>query len=209
MFDLTRRYTNSTSPNFQISGDRARLYTNLQATYISTVMQKQFVLGKLLRYLTTYAAVSIFKTMILPYFPYCDVIYQGAAKEDLDSLQRFQNKCLEMCQGLERHHSTVEVHRMAKCALLPDRRLAHMCNFMYQRQKNVKLMDNRDIPTRAHDAPLFLVAIPHKESYKRSVAFGGSNIWNALHIDNRNINSFPVFKSVQKRNMMPPVGGVG
>ena len=81
--------------------------------------------------------------MVLPYFDYCDVVYQGANKEfeDLDVLQRLQNKCLKLCQGLGMRHPTKEVHRLSKCALLEDPRAAHTCNFMYLRKSRVELID--------------------------------------------------------------------
>ena len=40
---------------------------------------------------------------------------------------------------------------------LQERRRAHINNFMYKRLDKAALRDNRDIRTRAHDAPLFKV----------------------------------------------------
>ena len=151
-----------------------------------------------MKYLDTATALSIYKAMILPYFDYCDVIYQGAGKEILEKLQRLQNKCLKTCLGLCKRHDTQEVHRLAKCAKLNDRRKTHVCNFMYLRQRRGELMDDRDISTRLHDAPVFKVKIPVKESFKRSVQYAGSTIWNSLPTDLRNLDCYPAFKLRQK-----------
>ena len=90
-------------PTFKYLGvtlDATLTYKSHITSMVNTILHKKFVLGKVLRHLTTSAAILIFRTMIVPYFDYCDVIYQGAAKDELDLLQRLQNKCLKMCQGL-------------------------------------------------------------------------------------------------------------
>ena len=51
------------------------------------------------KYLTNEVALKIYKTMILPYIDYADVIYCKARIGDLDTLQRLQNRCLKMYQG--------------------------------------------------------------------------------------------------------------
>ena len=58
--------------------------------------------------------------------------------------------------------------------MLEVRRTAHVNNFMYNRLKRTKLLDERDIRTRAHDAPLFKVAVPKLEAYKRSLQYAGA-----------------------------------
>ena len=114
--------------------------------------------------------------MILPYFDYCDVVYHGANAGDLEKLQRLQNKCLKTCLGVHQLYETKEAHRRTKCSYLKPRRNAHLCNFMYQRQSRIDLLDNRDIRTRNHDAPVFKVDFLNKESLKRSVNYMGSSM---------------------------------
>ena len=134
---------------------------------IRTVIHKRAVLSKIMKYLNTETAISVYKAMILPYFDYCDVIYQGAGKELLHKLQRLQNKCLKTCLTLTKTHGTDEVHTLAKCVRLENRRKAHVCKFMYLRQSRRELMNDREIHTRLHDAPVFKVAGPNKEAFKR------------------------------------------
>ena len=164
-------------------------------------MHKRTLLARMMPFLTKASALSIYKMMILPYFDYCDVIYQTACKSDLDKLQRLQNKCLKTCLGLNKLHETKDVHSMAKCAYLGSRQKANVCNFMYKRQSNAKLMDRRDITTRQHDAPLFLVKHPDKEAFKRSVQYAGSVIWNELPVHVRLTDNYLVFKACQKSLM--------
>ena len=172
------------------------------ADVIKNVMYKRTLLSKIMSFLNKDVALSIFKLMILPYFDYCDVIYHSAGSGDTEKLQRLQNKCLKTCLSLSPLCSTKTVHNLAKCASLSSRREAHVCNFMYRRLAREELVDNRNIPTRQHDAPLYVVDFPHKETFKRSVKYSGSTVWNNLSPSVRSINNYEAFKAHQKRVML-------
>ena len=169
---------------------------------IGVVLYKINLLCRVRKYLTDEVALKVYKSMILPYFDYGDVIYGTAGKDALDKLQRLQNKGLKICKGYNRRHDTDDLHRVTKCPKLEIRRNAHLRNFMFNRSYKEELLDKRDIRTRAHDAPLFKIAVPKNETYKRSVAFAGASEWNALPANIRNINSSPEFKRIQKRDML-------
>ena len=101
------------------------------ADVIKKVLHKRMLLTKLLSFLHKDVAILIYKLMILPYFDYCDVIYTTACANDLDKIQRFQNKCLKSCLNIHNLSNTNLVHSLAKCAPLPVRRNTHVCNFMH------------------------------------------------------------------------------
>ena len=81
-----------------------------------------------------------------------------------------------ICLGYDRKSSTDKAHEKAKVPFLSDRRRAHVLNFMYLRKKKTHLLNNREIRTRPHDAPLFNVPIPRCEAFKRSDAIRAR--WN-------------------------------
>ena len=137
--------------------------------------------------------------MILPYFDYCDIIYHSACASDLSMLQRLQNKCLKTCLGLQRLCETKVVHSLAGCAYLDKRREMHMCNFMFTRKTKPAQLDTRPINTRLHDAPIFQVSFPHKETFKRSVKYSGAKLWNELPVELRQLDDLTAFKFRQKR----------
>ena len=83
--------------------------------------------------------------------------------------------------------------------MLQDRRVAHLNNFMYGRLSRINLQDQRDIRSRAHDAPVFLVGVPKLEAYKHSVEYTGAVQWNNLPLEVRNINNSVSFKTHQKK----------
>ena len=138
------------------------------------VLHKRTLLAKIKPFLTKDAAIKIYKMMILPYFGYCDVIYQTTNANELDKLQRIQNKCLKTCLQVHRLAGTEDIHRSTKCCLLAPRRNANLCNFMFLRRLKGHNIDDRAIDTRLHDAPLFRVDVPNKDTFKRSVLYSGS-----------------------------------
>ena len=175
-------------------------------TVSAIVAYKASLLAKIRKFLTDSVAMKIYKSMIVPYFDYGDVLYNQASQEGLDKLQRLQNKCLKICKGYNKRHSTGALHENTKVPLLSKRRIAHVNNFMYCRLGNPSLIDSRDIRTRAHDAQLFKVTIPSLEAYKRSIVYAGSLQWNNLPADTRNIKNFDLFKSRQRTCMLENLG---
>ena len=100
---------------------------------------------------------------------------------------------------------TERTHKSAKVAFLKDRRKAHVLNFMYIRKRRKHLINNKEIRTRAHDAPLFNVTIPRCEAFKRSVGYFGSVEWNKQIPSIRNIDAYLAFKFHQKKEMLRPL----
>ena len=177
--------------------------------HIQSVLHlKLHLLAKLKRYMNDNVAVCIYKSMLLPYFDYADVIYNNANVTLLDKLQRLQNKCLRVCLGQNRRFSTEVAHRMAFVPWLKDRRIAHTLNFMYKRKERRDLLNVTQIRTRAHDAPLFHVKIPRYEAFKRSVSYSASSLWNNLPPNVRNTDTYLKFKNLQKNNMLRPIEGI-
>ena len=175
---------------------------------VRTVLHKLTLLSKMKRYLRDDTALNVYKAMLLPYFDYADVIFDKAIDRDTSKLQKLQNRCLKICMGKERRFSTEVIHKLAEVPFLKDRREAHVLNFMYTRKLNVKLLNNREIRTRAHDAPLFNIKVPRCEAFKRSVGYSGGISWNILPPKERNTESFLAFKHLQKVKMLNPLARI-
>ena len=163
---------------------------------VQLVSHKMTLLAKSKKYLKDKTALLIYKAILLPYFDYTDIISCKANKKDIDKLQTLHNKCLKICLGKERRFDTDRAHKLANTPFLSHRREAHVCNFMYKRKGNPKLLNRREIRTTAHDAPLLMY---------RSVGFHGSSTWKKLNVDTRNINDYTLFKNKQKQSMTLPL----
>ena len=112
--------------------------------YVSRIiLHKIAVLSAVRKYLTKDVAIKVYKSMVLPYFDYGDVIYHTAGKGDLEKLQRLQNRCLKICLRTDMRQDTLRVHSLTSSNLLKERREAHVCNFMYKRKERATLLDDR------------------------------------------------------------------
>ena len=136
--------------------------------------------------------------MLLPYLDYAEVVFDGALNKDISKLQKVQDKCLKVRLGKDRRYSTDAIHKLANVSFLKDRREAHnvMLNFMFTRKSKVHLLNNREIRTRAHDAPLFETSIPRCEAYRRSVGYRGATKWNSLTPAIRHTATYLAFKKL-------------
>ena len=189
-------------PSFKYLGvtlDSALTFSNHIKTVLNTVAHKSYMLGKIRKYLTVDVARLIYKTMILPYLDYADVIFANAFTRNLDKLQRAQNKCLKVCMQVNVTTDTDRLHSMATVPLLVHRRATHLLNFMYLRQSKAELIDDAPIHTRAHDAPLFRVTRPRLEAYKRSVPYNRAVSWNVLNPNIRGLAQCKMYKNSQKK----------
>ena len=149
--------------------DSSLSYKPHLATVVRNVSHKIYLLSRVRKFMSNRTALLVYKTMILPFFDYADVIYHNARVNELDKLQRLQNRALKLCLGLHKREDTELVHRTAKVPLLENRRRSHVFNFMYKR---MEMKHNLDVPvknTRSADAPRFILPTPSLQCYKRSL----------------------------------------
>ena len=187
-------------PSYKYLGvtlDSVLSYSHHISMVINTVSHKAYILSKIRPFITTYSSIRIYKSMILPYFDYADIIIDKANQTDLDKLQRMQNRCLKICLSYDKRVDTDLIHSVAKTPKLESRRKAHLLNCMYLNLGKPHLIDNKPVNTRARDAPLFNVLFPNIEAFKRSVLYNGAMAWNALPPNTRNVDQYLSFKSQQ------------
>ena len=197
-----------TVPTYKYLGlilDSTLNYNHHIMTVVRTVLHKMTLLAKMKKYLKTDVAVHIYKSLLLPYLDYSDIVFHRSNSGNLDKLQRLQNRCLRICLGVERNFDSMKAHKTTVTPYLEDRRKAHTLNFMFIRKARKHLLNNREIRTRAHDAPLFQVEIPRCEAFKRSVGYHGALEWNNLDPPTRNTDSYLLFKFNRKKEMLKPL----
>ena len=143
-------------------------------------------------------ALQIYKTTILPYFDYADIVYMNANLGLISKLQIDQNRCLKICLRFNRLTNTEFVHHKAKLPLLESHRYIHLLNYMYKRSRDTKYVDHRAIITRAHTGPLVTVSRSNCASFDKSVGYHGALCWNSLPSVRRNAETYDIFKSQSK-----------
>ena len=160
------------------------------------------LLAKVRQYLTETASLTIYKTMILPYFDYGDILFINSPKKLLNKLSQLQKRAVKICLKIGNEIPDDILLVSAKLAKLDKRRDAHLLNYMYKRKECIELLDIKNINTRARAAPLFKTIIPKCEKYKNSALYLGAIRWNSLPVNIRNIGTYNSFKNLQKRDMM-------
>ena len=140
-------------------------------TLSRSINQQIFFLGKIRRYITTYAALQIYKTTILPIFDYADIIYDQDRIGASNMWQKLQNKALRLIYNNyypnPNRLSTKELHLKANLLPLESRRYLHLLVHAFDLTRIPSNLDNRDILSnpqkrraiiknhRCHSAPVY------------------------------------------------------
>ena len=134
-------------------------------------------------FLSTKAALLVYKATILPILEYGDIFLSATSVQNRKCLQVLQNKGLRCAFGKGIETRTTELHSEAKLLKLKYRREQHLLNFMYdmaQASKNVKSRQTSSIQTRSAKKVLLKSKRPNTEKYKRSMRYVGVTKWNQL-----------------------------
>ena len=169
---------------------------------MNKVSHKLYILSKIRQFLTVKSAILIYKTMILPYFDYGDIVYMFSSKNELNKLERLQERCINICTRTYGRDNINNIRAAHKLPKLEKRRKCHINNFMYRRNINVENTNDDEIQTRSKSAKKFIVNKPNLEAYKRSIIYSGAITWNALKTETKNIEIYDAFKYHQKREML-------
>jgi len=181
--------------------DSKLTYQKCLADVIKKTSHKIWMLAKTRYLLTRKMALSIYKTMIRPYFDYADVVYMGGRGDQLAKLQRLQNRALKLCLGKEARTPTQAIHEEAKVTTLGDRREQHLLALAYQRAQATEYLKTAPRGTRGSSAPLLSTERGVSQAYGRSVEAMAGKAWNALPAQLRRLPSLEAFKRrVSKQN---------
>ena len=86
------------------------------------ISHKIYLLSKIRKYITEYACIIIFKTMILSVIEYCDIIYVGTSQGNLSDIDKLFYRVLRMCKNAQEYTSKRELITACMVAPLKDRR---------------------------------------------------------------------------------------
>ena len=154
-------------------------------------------ISKIRRYLNNSCALTIYKSMVIPYFDYADVVYMYSNNPDLKKLDRAHLRGLRISLKIQGKMNDVDIFNLGNVSSLENRRTVHSRNFMYK-NKNKSVINNEGIITRAKEGPLFNIVKPNCEAYKRSIYYSGASDWNSLDPSERNLENIFLFKRKQK-----------
>ena len=195
-------------PTFKYLGvhlDQTLNFKYHMESLISNISFKLYMFSKIRRFLNEKCAITVYKSMLMPFFDYCDIIYMYSGQNELQKLNRQHTRGMKIC--LNGGYILNEDELYIKCNLskLDVRRKVHLRNYMFKLKKfDNNLVNNVDVHvnTRLHDGPVLKVTHPNSEPIKRSVMYSGALEWNNLDSEVRNINDIVQFKRIQKSYML-------
>ena len=163
---------------------------------VASLKLKQF--RRMRSFLSTKAAMLVYKSMLLLLLEYGDVFLSSATAENRKRLQVLQNKGLRCALNKGIETSTDELHDEADLLRLTSRREPHLLNVMFDMsQCEDKMLAPRTegAVTRSSKKRLMKVKCPKTEKYKKSFAYRGPKRWNALPFDFHAVLSKGEFKT--------------
>ena len=117
--------------------------------------------GRIRRFLNTTAALTVYKSTILPIIDYSDLFQFLWSSKNLQKLQKMQKWALRIVYWNEHPHMDEDnMHVAANLTKLKHRRILHLLSLMYQRSKVITNLDNRNLVTRQFTKIKFRVIKP-------------------------------------------------
>ena len=188
-------------PEFKIKFGEDTLQTVTSYNYLGVTLDNQLnynlhitkvtnlVTGKLnqfrrmRKFLTTKAALMVYKGMLLPLLEYGDIFLVGASVCNRKRLQILQNKGLRCALNKDIDTNVCDLHSEANLLKLQYRREQHILNYMYefaQNPTNRKPTSKLTMKTRSSGKVLLRVKHPYTEKFRKSLAYKGPKKWNNL-----------------------------
>ena len=166
---------------------------------IKSVTSKLNQFRKMRQFLTSKAAIMVYKGMMLPILEYGDIFMTGTSAANKKRLQILKNKSLRCAFNRDIDTSIIDLHSEANLLQLRFRREQHVLNFMFdmaQERSNRKSKSKSNIRTRSSDKILLKVRRPRTEKFRKSLAYSGPKKWNELSADLHKVTTRAKYKSM-------------
>ena len=167
---------------------------------VNNISHKLYIFSKIRRFLNDQSALIVYKSMILPYFDYSDVVFMFSNFSLLSKLDRLHLRGLKISKCTNTGINENDLLTLCNISNLENRRIVHLRNFLFNKKHlciSTENMNDRII-TRSISGPTFNINKPNCEAYKRSICYSGMLNWNSLDPEIRKIDNIILFKRHQK-----------
>ena len=175
------------------------------AVHINNVVKKvSSAIGALKRvrpFITFDTAVMVYKSLILPHFDYCSVVWGGISQYLSDKLQKMQNRAARVVTqtGYEtRSHELLERLCWDKLSIRRDKQKAML---MFKTARGLvptyiqNLFNSKETSYQLRNKENSLsLPLPRTEFLKNSFSYSGAALWNKLSQATRSAPSVKQFK---------------
>ena len=147
---------------------------------------KLYLLSKIRKYLTKFACITVFKSMILSMIEYGDIVSEGTTAKNLDDISKLFYRGLRICCMSRVKLTKEELCQECSISPLEVRRNVHLLLFMQKQLYKKELLNISKVNTRLHQAPVYKLYKPNNEKVKQNLLYRGAISWNALAPVHRN-----------------------
>lgn len=138
---------------------------------------------------TQFAALSIVKSMMLPYFDYILFVSTPCSDQTMTKSQRIINRSLRIVYHADRYTRLDSLYDMAKIMKLDIRRRFNIIKLIHTKiyYREYESIITSQVNTRSHAGPVLSIPIPKYSKFKRSLYYVGHELWNSLPLFLRTI----------------------
>lgn len=140
--------------------------------------------------LTTYSALVMAKSLILPYLDYGNFLLSSCPDTQLKALQLIQNKALKTAMAVPRLFNTKTLHHRCNTLLVKDKilhqqlKLIHRSILLGIDTFPIKLNTHT---TRTSDTIQLSLTTPCTELFRKSICYFGISEYNRLPVELKNL----------------------
>ena len=179
------------------------MYTHIDNMY-RMASDKLYILRHIRSYLTQFAAVTIVKTMILPYLDMGNCFLTAVKLKETNRLETLLNTSLRVAYCVKNpiDMSRYRLHCLSKILPLKYRRKCFLLTITYRLIKT-GIMPIKDCTkiTRHNSGPVIDFRVPHSTRCQKLPYFAACMDWNNLKAETRLSPSIDNFKNIIKSNL--------
>ena len=106
--------------------------TPIQISCLPEFIPKLKMLGKIRNIVDKDTAFSLYQSLVLPLFDYCDVVYDGLSQYNCDVLQKLQNAGIRSISQYDSRSHITDIHSEVNLEYLCSRREKHTMIEMFK-----------------------------------------------------------------------------
>ena len=152
-------------------------------------------------FITQETAVTVYNSLIQPWFDYCDVVWDKLPATSAERLQKLQNRAARVITKQGYEIRSKDIRRSLNWDDLAQRRYKHKATMMFKVLNDGSPSCLKDLFTpkslkyslRQRENQLFLVK-PRTEYLKRAFVYDGAKLWNKLPRSMRLQSKLSTFK---------------
>ena len=158
------------------------------------------VIRKSRDFISQHTALTLYKSLVLPHFEYCSLVYECTSKHNLNRLQLIRNQgCLVILRA-DRYESVNNMHTTLKLKHLDERRSIKMAlecpKYVYQAESSLtSFFKKKNTGRQTRHSNSMLVDKTRTDFGRRAFSIRGPDYWNKLLENITQINNFNKFKS--------------